>query len=248
MTIQKFSVPAKEFPLFFSDGSYHVRYKIVTDNKMISSDLSDVYQIFINNASIITNAIGDGSTITYTSINTFSVGDVVNITEISPSNFNISNATIVSRTSSDFTISNTYAGTYMSGGYAATITTANFILASQEITLSISPTADSAGMLIKWDTIQNSSFSNMDYDVYLKWSYNEAGLVYDTDWTYIGQYSSAEAYVTTPSTTEAYYLKARIQIATYDKVISNNVLLVESSAGVSTTYVSLTGNIDGGVV
>jgi hypothetical protein len=180
MTIQKFSVSSKEFPLIFSDGSYHVRYKIVTDNKMISSDLSDVYQIFINNP--------------------------------------------------------------------LTITTANFILGSQEITLNISPTADSAGMLIKWDTIQNSSFSNMDYDVYLKWSYDEAGLVYDTDWTYNGQYSSAEAYVTTPSTTEAYYLKARIQIATYDKVISNNVLLVESSAGVSTTYASLTGNIDGGVV
>lgn len=248
MTIQKFSVSSKEFPLIFSDGSYHVRYKMVTENKMISSDSSDVYQIFINNASIITDAIGNGSTITYTSINTFSIGDIISITGVSPSNFNISNATIVSRTSSSFTISNTYTGTYSSGGYAATRTTADFILNGQQITLNVTPTYDSVGMLVKWDTVKNSSFSNTEYDVYLKWSYDQAGSTYDSGWTYNGQYSSSESYITIPSNPQAYYLKARIQIATYDKVISDNVLLVQSSSGASTTYVSSTGNIDGGVI
>jgi hypothetical protein len=181
MTIQKFSVSSKEFPLIFSDGSYHVRYKMVTENKIISSDSSDVYQIFINASQ-------------------------------------------------------------------PTKTTANFILNGQQITLNITPTYDSVGMLVKWDTIKNSNFSNTEYDVYLKWSYDQAGSTYDSSWTYNGQYSSSESYITIPSNPQAYYLKARIQIATYDKVISDNVLLAQSSSGTSTTYVSSTGNIDGGVI
>ena len=180
MTIQKFNIPAKEFPLIFPNGSYYIRYKVVTENKAISSDWSDVYQIFLNDTS--------------------------------------------------------------------TDTTANFVLGSQEITLSISPTYDSIGMLINWDSIQNPSFPNINYDVYLKWSYDDSGASYDSSWTYAGQYSSSEAYITIPTAIQAYYLKARIQIATHDKVIADNVLLVESSSGVSTTYVASTGNIDGGVV
>lgn len=180
MTIQKFSVSSNEFPLIFSDGSYHVRYKIVTQNGIISSDWSDVYQIFINDTALST--------------------------------------------------------------------TANFILGTQAITLNLSPTYDSVGMLIKWDAIKNSSFSNIKYDVYLKWSYNESGSSYDADWTYAGEYSSAECYITVPTGPQAYYLKARIQIATHDKIIADNVKLIESSDGVSTIYVASTGNVDGGVI
>jgi hypothetical protein len=181
MTIQKFSVSSKEFPLIFSNGSYYVRYKIVTDNKMISSDSSGVYKISINDTSVAT--------------------------------------------------------------------TANFILSGQELTLNITPTYDSVGMLVKWDGIKNASFSNIKYDVYLNWSYDNSGSTYD-GWEYAGEYSSAECYVTIPTKNnqKAYYLKAKVQIATYDKIISSNVLLVESSTGVSTTYVASTGNIDGGVI
>ena len=40
-------ISKEEFPLIFSDGSYHIRYKVVAENKAISSDWSDVYQIFL---------------------------------------------------------------------------------------------------------------------------------------------------------------------------------------------------------
>jgi hypothetical protein len=180
MAIKNFSVSSKSFPLIFSDGSYHIRYRMNTENKQIASDWSDVYQIFINT---------------------------------DPEK-----------------------------------TTAEFILDEQQINLTISPTYDNLAVLIKSDAIKNPLFSNMKYDFYVKWAYSEASPVYDTNWTYVGEKSSSEAYLTVPNNPRAYYVKARIQIATYDKVISNNVKLVESTEGVSTTYVAVTGNIDGGVI
>jgi hypothetical protein len=180
MTIQNFSVSSKSFPLIFSDGSYHVRYRINTENKQIASDWSDVYSIFIN-------------------------------TDV-------------------------------------TKTTAEFILGEQKINLTISPTYDNLAILIKSDSIKNSIFSNIKYDFYVKWAYSAVSPVYDTTWTHLGEKSSSEAYFTIPTNPKAYYVKARIQIATYDKVISNNVKLVESTEGVSTTYAAVTGNIDGGVI
>lgn len=181
MTIQKFAVESETFPLIFSDGSYHIRYRMTTENGLIASDWSDVYQIFVKDV--------DGL-----------------------------------------------------------LTTAQFVLGTQELTLNLFPTYDSVGMLVKWDAVQNSDFANIKYDVFVKWSYAESGATYDSNWTNIGEYASSECYVTIPASPRAYWLKARIQIATHDKTINDNVLLIESTSGISTTYVSATGNIDGGVI
>jgi hypothetical protein len=67
----------------------------------------------------ITLAAGNGTTITYTANNNFSVGQTVKITGISPAQYNLSNATIASATSTQFTVTNAASGTYTSGGYAS---------------------------------------------------------------------------------------------------------------------------------
>lgn len=131
---------------------------------------------------------------------------------------------------------------------AGLLTTAQFVLGTQEPTINLFATYDSVGMLVKWDAVQNPDFANIKYDVFVKWSYDESGTTYDVDWINAGEYASSECYITVPSSPKAYWLKARIQIATYDKTINDNVLLVQNTSGVTTTYVSTTGNIDGGVI
>ena len=65
----------------------------------------------------ITNAVGNGTSITYTSANTFKVGDKVMITGVNPAVYNIQ-GTISERTSTTFKVLETKTGTYVSGGEA----------------------------------------------------------------------------------------------------------------------------------
>lgn len=67
----------------------------------------------------ITGVSANGSAITYTATNTFAVGDIVTIIGVSPSQFNLKEATITSRTSSNFTVASLITGTYSSGGKAS---------------------------------------------------------------------------------------------------------------------------------
>lgn len=69
----------------------------------------------------ITNAIVNGSTVTFAGYNTFSIGDVIRIQGISPSTYNLNGVTVTSATSTTFTVAGTPAGTYsasLSDGYA----------------------------------------------------------------------------------------------------------------------------------
>jgi len=68
--------------------------------------------------STITNAVGNGSTVTFTSDNTYSTGYTVDITGVNPSSFNFTNATITASDSSSFTVSSSVTDTYVSGGTA----------------------------------------------------------------------------------------------------------------------------------
>jgi hypothetical protein len=55
---------------------------------------------------MVTAASGDGTTITYTSLNFLRPGDVVNITGVTTSGFNLSSATVASATRASFTVTN----------------------------------------------------------------------------------------------------------------------------------------------
>ena len=60
---------------------------------------------------LVTAASASAGTITYTAINYFSVGDVVSIYGLSTSEFNLSNVTVASASSTQFTVINTATGT-----------------------------------------------------------------------------------------------------------------------------------------
>lgn len=86
----------------------------------------------------VTAASGNGTTITYTASNKFSVGDVVTITGLSTttgSSLNRSNATIATRSDSQFTVVGTTVGTATStqSGTALQITTNFNLILDQEV-------------------------------------------------------------------------------------------------------------------
>lgn len=177
MTIKRFKVPPELLPLMLADGTYNLRYRMVTKDGNVASDWSDMYDI---------STIGD------------------------------------------------------------TGTTASMVLGSQTMEITLFPTEDSRKIDIRWDSISNPVFSTTKYDVYVKWAYDQVP-TYDTEWTYSGTVDATSHNETIPLDPKAYYVKARVQIATQDKVVSDNVLLAESTEDISTTYVA-TNNIDGGVI
>jgi hypothetical protein len=85
--------------------------------------------IYLNNgiATTITNAVGNGSTVVYTTAEThnYVTGMSVTITGVSPTAYNLSNQTITAVSTNSFTIANTATGSYSSGGTARAKSNAN---------------------------------------------------------------------------------------------------------------------------
>jgi hypothetical protein len=80
---------------------------------------SDWFRNFLySQPATITNAVGNGTTITYTAENGFSAGQTVYIEGIMPSQYNLGNVTIASRNSTQFTVTNPATGLYTQGGNA----------------------------------------------------------------------------------------------------------------------------------
>ena len=87
----------------------------------------------------VTAATGNGTTITYTASNTFDVGDVVTITGLTTttgSTLNKSNVVVATRSSSQFTVTNSTVGTATAtqSGKALHITTAFNLVLNQDVT------------------------------------------------------------------------------------------------------------------
>jgi hypothetical protein len=66
----------------------------------------------------ITDAVGNGTTVLFTSDNALQVGDKVTITGVSPSGYNQTNVEVVSATSATFAIESTFSEEYVEGGTA----------------------------------------------------------------------------------------------------------------------------------
>lgn len=80
---------------------------------------ADWYRNFLyTQPATITNAVGNGVFITYTAENGFSAGQTVFIQGILPSQYNLGNATIATRTTTQFTVENPASGLYLQGGDA----------------------------------------------------------------------------------------------------------------------------------
>lgn len=69
----------------------------------------------------VTGVSGNGTTVTYTAANTLSVGSVVTITGVTPVAYNLTQATVASATSTQFTVTNAATGAYSSGGSVAIV-------------------------------------------------------------------------------------------------------------------------------
>lgn len=83
--------------------------------------------IYLNEASsaTITNVSGNGTTVTYTANNNYSAGMIVTITGVDPGAYNLTGVTIATASATQFTVTNSATGTYVSGGTASAKTAAN---------------------------------------------------------------------------------------------------------------------------
>lgn len=78
----------------------------------------------------ITNAVGNGTIVTYTATNTFNPGDIVDITGTNVAGYNIQNAVIITATATQFTTASTATGVWTTGG-VATQTRSSIVLTAQ---------------------------------------------------------------------------------------------------------------------
>lgn len=70
------------------------------------------------NTAVVTAASADGTTVTYTANNSFNAGQIVTITGLSTSAFNLTNVTIATVSSTQFTVTNSATGTGVTGATA----------------------------------------------------------------------------------------------------------------------------------
>jgi len=81
----------------------------------------------------ITNAVGNGTTVTYTAVNSFTAGQVISTYDITPRAYNLINVTVASATATQFTITNSATGTYSSGGWAGVSVYCSGVKDSQDL-------------------------------------------------------------------------------------------------------------------
>ena len=82
-----------------------VKYNFV-DNDAIDQG-ADWYATFIyNQPALITDVLGDGSTVTFVGNNGFATGQKVSITGIIPNQYNLQNVTVATANTDEFTVSN----------------------------------------------------------------------------------------------------------------------------------------------
>ena len=66
----------------------------------------------------ISGVVGDGTTVTFSAVNGYAPDQLVSITGVFPNVYNFTNATIVTTTPTEFTVTSAATGNYLSGGMA----------------------------------------------------------------------------------------------------------------------------------
>ena len=110
------------------DGNLHVNGTTVTENTKTVATHDNL--IYLNAAldSVITNAVGDGTYVTYTADNQYAPGMDIRVTGMDPVGYNISSSdglTVYSATSTQFVVAKNTTGSFVSGGTAHAKTEAN---------------------------------------------------------------------------------------------------------------------------
>ena len=103
------------------DGDLHVNGTTVTENTKTVSTHDNLIYLNAAQDSVVTNAVGNGTYVTYTADNDYTPGMDIRVTGMDPSGYNIAssdNKTIYSATSTQFVVAKTNTGTFVSGGTA----------------------------------------------------------------------------------------------------------------------------------
>jgi hypothetical protein len=87
----------------------------MTINKDITESSSD----YTYNTAAVTAVSGNGTTITYTAVNTFSAGDVIDVTGSNITGYNVTDATVATASATQFTVTNSATGTNSSSSVVA---------------------------------------------------------------------------------------------------------------------------------
>ena len=90
----------------------------ITYDTTIDQGANWLINFIYNQPTTITNITANGTTVTVTAVNAFTAGQLVSITGVIPSQYNFTNVPIATRNSSQFTITNSATGVYISGGVA----------------------------------------------------------------------------------------------------------------------------------
>jgi hypothetical protein len=103
------------------DGNLYVNGTTITENTQTVATHDNLIYLNAAQDSTITNAVGDGTYVTYTAENKYTVGMDIRVTGMNPSGYNISSGdglTVYSATSTQFVVAKTTTGTFVSGGTA----------------------------------------------------------------------------------------------------------------------------------
>ncbi len=110
------------------DGDLHVNGTTITENTQTVATHDNLIYLNAAQDTTVTNAVGDGTYVTYTAENNYTPGMDIRITGMDPSGYNISSAdglTVFSATSTQFIVAKTTTGSFVSGGTAHAKTEAN---------------------------------------------------------------------------------------------------------------------------
>lgn len=132
-----------------AESSANYKFTVSSSGNSVSKDISltiVTVLVQVNNSSIswascqsvpkatITGVSANGSAVTYTYLSptAFAAGDVVSISGVAPTAFNLTSATVISATGTQFVVADAANGIYVSGGNAGLTKSVNV----QQITLS----------------------------------------------------------------------------------------------------------------
>jgi hypothetical protein len=90
----------------------------ITYNTTINQGADWFINFIYNQPALITNIVGNGTTVTFTANNGFEQGQTVGITGVIPSQYNFASATVATANTGQFTVTNGATGVYISGGMA----------------------------------------------------------------------------------------------------------------------------------
>ena len=103
------------------DGNLHVNGTTITENTQTVATHDNLIYLNAAQDSTITNAVGDGTYVTYTADNKYTPGMDIRVTGMDPAGYDIASGdllTVYSATSTQFVVAKTTTGTFVSGGTA----------------------------------------------------------------------------------------------------------------------------------